>query len=73
MKPQLKNIDGRQTAYYPILTNKMCLQCHGDLEKDITKNTLNKINQLYPKDKATGYKENEIRGIWVVEMQNKDL
>jgi cytochrome c553 len=73
MKPQLKNIDGIQTAYYPILTNKMCLQCHGDLEKDITKNTLNKINQLYPKDKATGYKENEIRGIWVVEMQNKDL
>ena len=55
-------------AYYPIMTNQMCLQCHGQLEKNILPSTMNKIAELYPDDKATGYNENELRGIWVVEM-----
>lgn len=55
-------------GYYAIETNKMCLQCHGVKDKDINAATLSKINSLYPDDKATGYAENQIRGIWVVEM-----
>ncbi|MGE0636207.1 MAG: DUF3365 domain-containing protein [Bacteroidia bacterium] len=56
-------------GYYAIETNKMCLQCHGVKDKDINAATLSKINSLYPDDKATGYAENQIRGIWVVEMK----
>ena len=56
-------------GYYAIETNKMCLQCHGAKDKDINAATLRKINSLYPDDKATGYAENQIRGIWVVEMK----
>lgn len=55
-------------GFYPIVTNQMCMQCHGEPKTEITPATLSKLNTLYPKDKATGYKPNELRGIWVVEM-----
>ena len=51
--------------YAPITTNSMCLQCHGS-EKDIKPATLAKIKSLYPNDKATGYQENELRGLMVI-------
>jgi cytochrome c553 len=54
--------------YYPIVTNTMCLQCHGSKEQ-IVKPTMAAIHQLYPKDKAIGYKENEVRGIWSVKFK----
>jgi cytochrome c2 len=61
--------EGRKAiGYYPIITNKMCLQCHGQTERDITPETLSMIQKLYPSDLATGYGENELRGIWVIEM-----
>ena len=51
--------------YYPILTNTMCLQCHGKAE-DIKPKVAVKINNLYPNDLAIGYSENEVRGIWSI-------
>jgi cytochrome c551/c552 len=55
-------------GYYPIETNAMCLQCHGLPQTNITTTVYNRIKQLYPNDKATGYGEQELRGIFVVEM-----
>lgn len=54
-------------GYYPIMTNAMCLQCHGMKNKDIKEATLAKLEALYPEDKATGYGSDELRGIWVIE------
>lgn len=65
--PELRDENDKYIGYYPILTNQMCLQCHGTPQKDIDESTLNKIAELYPDDKATGYGINELRGIWVVE------
>lgn len=62
-----KNAD-QVTGYYPIMTNGMCLQCHGDNKQAIKPEVSEKIAQLYPNDKATGYAANQLRGIWVVEM-----
>ena len=70
-KPQLTVLENKQIGYYPILTNKMCMQCHGQLKTEILPKTLSKINKLYPNDLATGYKIGELRGIWVVEMEEK--
>ena len=70
MTPKFTESDGKITGYFPIETNAMCLQCHGSKDLDIKPNVLKKIAQLYPKDQATGYKENQIRGIFVV-TQNK--
>ncbi|WP_405563199.1 DUF3365 domain-containing protein [Polaribacter sp. Asnod6-C07] len=52
--------------YYPIITNRMCLQCHGNTNSDIEFSTLDKIKNLYPEDLATGYQENQVRGIWSI-------
>jgi hypothetical protein len=70
MTPKFSESDGKITGYFPIETNALCLQCHGSKDLDIKPNVLKKIAQLYPKDQATGYKENQIRGIFVV-TQNK--
>lgn len=66
--PQLTTIGDKQIGYYPIMTGQMCLQCHGGKGKEIAPSTLDKIEHLYPQDLATGYQVNQLRGIWVVEM-----
>jgi cytochrome c553 len=61
------SLDGNNVQfYYPIITNGMCLQCHGEKSKQIKEGSLDKLAELYPSDKATGYGENEVRGIWSI-------
>lgn len=67
IKPLVTETAGKVVAYYPILTDKMCLQCHGKPKEEILPKTWSKIKSLYPKDLAIGYGEKELRGIWVVE------
>jgi len=69
--PIVTEIDGKMVGYYPIATNKMCMQCHGKIDKDINVATQKNIKMLYPADLATGYSVDEIRGIFVVEMDKK--
>ncbi|MBT8221887.1 MAG: DUF3365 domain-containing protein [Eudoraea sp.] len=52
--------------YFPILTNAMCLQCHGKPESDMQSVTLEQLKAYYPQDKALGYGPNEVRGLWKV-------
>lgn len=61
--------DGLKRGFYPILTNQMCMQCHGQPQTDIAPSTMALISDLYPSDKAIGYGVNELRGIWVVEWE----
>ena len=44
-------------------TQKLCLTCHGG---NLSSEVQEKITALYPDDKATGYKEGEVRGAVVV-------
>ena len=53
-----------ETHYYePLVTNMMCLQCHGEPGKNVQPKVAAKIAELYPSDLAMGYKENEVRGL----------
>jgi hypothetical protein len=46
-----------------IPTAAVCLSCHGtELSPAVTA----KLNELYPADKAIGYKEGDLRGAFVV-------
>ncbi|MBK7788208.1 MAG: DUF3365 domain-containing protein [Saprospiraceae bacterium] len=65
---QISYVNDSVYYYYPIVTNTMCLQCHGSADQ-IGKPTIAAIHQLYPKDKAIGYKENEVRGIWSIKFK----
>ena len=49
-----------------IPTGSLCLQCHGE---NIAPTVAIKLAELYPKDKATGYREGDIRGAFVVTYQ----
>lgn len=69
-KPKLIKTTNGHTVYYPIITNQFCLQCHGNTKSDIAESTLQKIKELYPEDNATGYQSGELRGIWVINMEN---
>jgi len=49
----------------PIVTQPMCLSCHGSGD-DISQQVKAKLDELYPNDKANGYKVGELRGAVVV-------
>jgi nitrate reductase cytochrome c-type subunit len=65
IKPVVIEKGDKIQFYYPIETNTMCLQCHGKPEQ-IKPEVRAKTLQLYPKDLAIGYSENEVRGIWSI-------
>ena len=69
VNPQMTETNAEMIGYYPILMENMCLQCHGMTETEVLPKTLEKINSIYPNDKAIGYKSGELRGIWVVKMK----
>ena len=58
-----------QLVYYKTIRTAMpaCMNCHGEPGTGIKPATLEKINNLYPDDKATGYVLNDFRGLWKVE------
>lgn len=64
-KPIVLPEGDKSRFYYPIVTNSMCLQCHGKPEK-IDIQVLKQIKLLYPEDLAIGYEENEVRGVWSI-------
>ena len=66
IKPILKKDNGKVYFYYPIVTNAMCLNCHGTPEENIAPGVLTHLTELYPDDKATGYGPDEVRGIWSI-------
>jgi cytochrome c2 len=65
-EPIVVESDNKVNFYYPIVTNDMCLKCHGTPGTDINTETYDKIKALYPQDKAIGYGVNEVRGIWSI-------
>ena len=60
-----------QYVYYKRINLAMptCMKCHGNPQTDIEEKTLQKINILYPNDKAIGYKLNDFRGLWKIEIK----
>lgn len=62
--------DGHVTYYAPIvITNALCLQCHGTPEKEVTLEVLSSIRKHYPADEAVGFEMGEVRGLWRVDFQ----
>jgi hypothetical protein len=62
----IHQLDNSKRVYIePLYVEAKCLLCHGE---NVAKNINDKIQELYPKDKAIGFKLGEFRGfIWVKE------
>ena len=56
---------GRALFYKPIVTQSICLRCHGSVE-NFSPELLTILEQHYPHDKAREYKEGDLRGAFRV-------
>lgn len=65
--PVLNDLEESLVYYSPIVTNKLCGQCHGTAD-EIKPEVKARISTLYPEDQAKGYSENQIRGMWKIVM-----
>lgn len=70
-----KTEDGEVLLFTKAITipGGLCLKCHGEPGKDISQATLDKINSLYPDDKAIHYKVGELRGMWSISIPKKEV
>ncbi len=61
--------EGRAGYVEPIATKQLCLVCHGEsLAPDLAQ----QIRELYPEDRAVGFREGELRGVFWVEFPQGD-
>lgn len=61
------NASGARVFYAPIvLSNPLCLQCHGVPGREIAQATAAAIGERYPQDRATGFRVGDVRGLWKV-------
>lgn len=74
LRPITFLIDTNTIAYYqPILINPLCLNCHGEPGITMQESTFEIIKKAYPKDKAFGYKIDDLRGLWAVKFDKSIL
>lgn len=73
-EPQPVLVDDGESVrfYYPLVTNNLCLQCHGRIQ-DMDHEVQQKVLQLYPNDRAVGYSENQVRGLWKVSIPKQEV
>ena len=57
--------------FKPIMTQAMCLSCHGNTSSQIRPNVQLKIAQRYPDDRAVDFKEGDLRGAWHIIFSTK--
>ena len=64
-----QNSSGEVVYYKPIkIGMPTCLKCHGS-SADIETKTLALINEKYPDDKAVGYNQDDLRGMWKIKFK----
>ncbi len=73
VNPVVEHTNGMINFYYPITTNTMCLQCHGNSKSQIDPLVLSTIKNLYPEDKALEYDVNQVRGIWAITFDDNSI
>lgn len=56
-----------------VIPDAFCLNCHGEVGKEISPETAEKLKTLYPDDKATGHKVGDLRGMWSIGLPKKEL
>ena len=71
VKPVVVADKSGNTFYAPIFTNEICLRCHGKIEETLSKENYDHILINYPMDKAVGYVDGDLRGMWSIKFYDK--
>ncbi len=70
LAPIVKQLQNGEIAFFaPIGVQAFCTQCHGKLGETLSSENYAVIQNLYPADKAIGYTEGDLRGMWHISMQ----
>jgi hypothetical protein len=67
--PNIQAIDGGEVLLYSkaiVIPGGLCLNCHGEPNKEINSETLTKIDSIYPGDLARNHKVGDLRGMWAI-------
>ncbi|NJN26733.1 MAG: DUF3365 domain-containing protein [Cyclobacteriaceae bacterium] len=56
-----------------LIDNALCLTCHGTLHNGLKEETLEFIKTKYPDDEATGYSLGDLRGMWSIVIDKKEV
>lgn len=56
-----------------VLNNQICLRCHGEIGKDISKVDYTLIQQKFPRNQATGYHLGQPMGTWQINLQRNGV
>lgn len=71
LKPVVEiDASGSPHFYAPIIMQKKCLTCHGTIGNEVSVRTDSLIKTYYSTDKAIGFKEGDLRGIWSIKFKN---
>lgn len=62
--------DNRLGYVEPILLQPLCLTCHGEV---LAPDVATRIDELYPEDRAVGFNDGDLRGIFWVDFPAKQL
>jgi hypothetical protein len=67
---EMATVDGRHVLRYmkPIVVMRPCLTCHGD-PASMQSELRSLLEERYPDDEATGYKESDLRGAFSVTVE----
>lgn len=67
LEPKVIEVAKNEWLYMkPIVLQAQCQACHGIVGETIAEKEYQLIKKLYPKDKATGFKTGDLRGMWSV-------
>jgi hypothetical protein len=75
-EPNIQKVQNGEVLLYTkpiVIPNGMCLSCHGEAGKEINEETLQKINELYPDDRAKGHQVGDLRGMWALRIPKSEV
>jgi hypothetical protein len=75
LQPVVTNLLEHSVTFFApiVLTNALCLKCHGRPGEDIPTEGLEVIRRLYPQDEAVGFRMGELRGAWRIDFPIRTL
>lgn len=75
-EPNIQKIEGGEILLFTkaiMIPNALCLNCHGQPDKEISPETQKVLKELYPDDKATGHQIGDLRGMWSIRLPKKEV
>lgn len=75
-EPNIQKLQNGDVLLYTkpiVIPSGLCLSCHGNPGKEINVETQQKIDQLYPEDKAKGHQVGDLRGMWALRIPKSEI